>query len=111
MFSTNTESSAPVVGHAVRQTSQACALLKALANERRLLILCALVDEEKSVGAIADSLDLGQAIISQQLAVLRKEGLVIPRRDAQNIFYSLAGGPVEEIIRVLHMHYGVLQEA
>ena len=64
------------------------ALMKVLSNEHRLMILCLLVEQERSVGDMARALDMRQAALSQQLALLRKDGLVNTRRDAQTIFYS-----------------------
>ena len=80
-------------------------LLKALSNEHRLLILCQLVDGEKSVSEF-ESLDgLSQSALSQHLARLRREGLVSTRRDAQSIYYALANDTVIEIIEVLYNAY------
>ena len=64
-----------------KSVGKASALLRALANERRLMILCQLVEGEKSVGALAESLDIAQAMISQQLSILRREELVCFRRE------------------------------
>ncbi|MBB5016080.1 ArsR/SmtB family transcription factor [Rehaibacterium terrae] len=83
----------------------AARLLKALANERRLLVLCMLAEGELSVGEMNERLDLSQSALSQHLAVLREEGLVNTRREAQTIYYSLAEGPVHDIIQVLHRVY------
>ena len=58
------------------------ALMKVLSNEHRLMILCLLVEQERSVGDMARALDMRQAALSQQLALLRKDGLVNTRRDA-----------------------------
>ena len=89
------------------QTSarQAAELMKALSSENRLLLLCQLADGEKTVGELADSLNLRQAAVSQQLALLRKDGLVAPRRDGQTIYYSLARGDISELMRFLHKTY------
>jgi ArsR family transcriptional regulator, virulence genes transcriptional regulator len=84
---------------------QASRLLKALANDRRLMILCLLAEGERSVGDINALVDLSQSALSQHLAVLREEGLVQTRRDAQTIHYRLADGPAREIIGVLHRTY------
>lgn len=89
--------------HAAAQ--EACNLMKALANERRLLLLCQLVEGEKSVGALAEALGLGQAIISQQLALLRKDGLVDFRREGQSVFYSLSNPAARRILEVLYETY------
>lgn len=83
----------------------AAQLLKALANERRLQVLCLLASGERSVGEINALLDLSQSALSQHLAVLREEGLVCTRREAQTIFYSLAPGPAEAVIQTLHGIY------
>lgn len=84
---------------------QAADLLKALANHRRLLILCLLADGERSVSEINALVDLSQSALSQHLALLREEGLVTTRRDAQSIYYALTEGPVREIIGVLRRTY------
>ena len=83
----------------------AAQLLKALANERRLQILCLLAGGERSVGEINDLLDLSQSALSQHLAVLREDGLVNTRRDGQTIHYSVAPGPAQRIISTLHDIY------
>lgn len=83
----------------------AARLLKALSNEKRLMILCLLVDAERSVGEINAQVDLSQSALSQHLAVLREEGLVQTRREAQTIQYSLAEGPAKRIIATLHSIY------
>lgn len=80
-------------------------LLRALANENRLMILCLLADGERSVGQLNGEVDLSQSALSQHLAVLRNEGLVCTRRDAQTIYYSLAEGPAGRVIHLLHDLY------
>ena len=80
-------------------------LMKVLSNEHRLMILCQLVEGEKSVGELAESLELRQAALSQQLALLRKDGLVRTRRQAQNIYYSLARDDVRELMGFLYQTY------
>ena len=80
-------------------------LLKALANENRLMILCLLAEGERSVGQVNEGVDLSQSALSQHLAVLRSEGLVTTRRDAQTIYYSLAEGPARQVIGLLHDIY------
>src|SRR5262249_61856639 len=81
---------------------QASDLLKALSHEVRLLILCFLIEGEKSVGEIEKLLDLRQPAVSQQLARLRSDGLVEARRNGKNIYYSLARPEVRDVIGVLH---------
>ncbi|MDR2012796.1 MAG: metalloregulator ArsR/SmtB family transcription factor [Rhodanobacter sp.] len=83
----------------------AAQLLKALANDKRLLILCLLARGEHSVGELNTLLDLSQSALSQHLAVLREEGMVNTRREAQTIYYSLAPGPAFEVIQTLYGIY------
>lgn len=83
----------------------AARLLKALANPNRLLILCTLSEGELSVGELNRKVDLSQSALSQHLAVLRADGLVATRREAQTIHYSLAAGPAVEIIGLLHREF------
>jgi DNA-binding transcriptional ArsR family regulator len=80
----------------------ACDFLKALAHESRLMILCNLLDGEKSVGELEDFLSLRQLTVSQQLARLRLEGLVSARRDGKTILYSIADEKVRAVIGVLY---------
>ena len=84
-----------VAAHAVE-------LLKAMANEWRLMILCQLSEGEKTVSELQEILGLSQSALSQQLARLRREGLVTTRRESQVIHYSLADGPADKIIHTLH---------
>jgi DNA-binding transcriptional ArsR family regulator len=84
---------------------EASEFLKALAHEGRLLILCLLIDGEKSVGEIEDLLSLRQPAISQQLARLRADGLVETRREGKNIFYSLARSEVRDVVGTLHRSF------
>ena len=80
-------------------------LLKALANRHRLLIICQLIDGERSVGDLAEFLGLRDSTVSQHLALLRKDGLVAARRDAQTIYYSIASDPAREILSALYRVY------
>ena len=86
----------------IASAQEASEFLKALAHEARLLILCLLIEEEKSVTEIEEILSLRQPAISQQLARLRADGLVETRREGKNIFYSLARSEVREVIGALH---------
>ncbi|ALP43164.1 metalloregulator ArsR/SmtB family transcription factor [Aeromonas schubertii] len=85
--------------------ARAVALLKALANERRLFILCHLLDRELSVGELNTILGLSQSALSQHLAVLRRDGLVATRKQAQTVYYSLNSCEVREVIALLHRLY------
>jgi len=80
----------------------AARLMKALANDSRLLILCYLDGKELSVSELNENLDLSQSALSQHLAVLRRDGLVKTRRDSQTIYYSLEGDQASRIISTLH---------
>ncbi|OJY11495.1 MAG: transcriptional regulator [Rhizobiales bacterium 62-47] len=84
---------------------QASDLLKALSNRHRLLIICQLIDGERSVGDLAQFLDLRDSTVSQHLALLRKDGLVSARRDAQTIYYSIASDPAREVLKTLYQVY------
>ena len=89
----------------ISSARDASGFLKALAHEGRLLILCLLIEQEKSVTEIEDFLSLRQPAISQQLARLRADGLVETRREGKNIFYSLARPEVREVIGALHLAF------
>lgn len=80
----------------------ASAFLKALAHEGRLMILCHLVNGEKSVTELERLLDSRQAAVSQQLARLRLEGLVDNRREGKAIFYRIADDRVEQMVSMIH---------
>lgn len=84
---------------------EASQLLKALANEHRLLILCYLAEGELSVGALNAQIPLSQSALSQHLSVLRNDGLVETRREAQTIHYRLAPGPATRVVATLHDIY------
>lgn len=77
-------------------------LLKAISHEGRLMILCHLVTGEKSVTELEELLSARQAAVSQQLARLRLEGLVVPRRDGKQIYYSLADERPKRILEVVY---------
>lgn len=85
--------------------ADAAGLMKALGNESRLMILCLLADGERSVGDLNEVVPLSQSALSQQLARLRQQGLVRTRRESQTIYYSLADGPADRVIHVLHDIY------
>lgn len=79
----------------------AAALLRALANDRRLMILCELSTVEKTVGALETAVGLRQSALSQHLAKLRREGLVSTRREAQHIYYQLSSEAALQVIETL----------
>lgn len=75
--------------------------LKSLANENRLLVLCALLEGEQSVSELNAHVDLSASALSQHLAWLREGGLVQTRREAQTIYYSLADARVKDVLALL----------
>ena len=85
--------------------ADAARLMKALGNESRLMVLCMLTEGEQSVSDLNDMIPLSQSALSQQLARLRQQGLVKTRRESQAIYYSLADGPADRIINLLHDIY------
>lgn len=86
-------------------TEQATRLLKVLANQDRLMILCKLVEGEKNVSQLEDILEIRQPTLSQQLARLRADDLVATRREGKAIYYSLASNEAGRIIEVLYELY------
>jgi ArsR family transcriptional regulator len=85
--------------------TQAVGTLKVLANEDRLLLLCQLSQGERCVGELEDALGIHQPTLSQQLGVLRNEGLVNTRRQGKHIFYSVANPETLEILALLYRIY------
>jgi DNA-binding transcriptional ArsR family regulator len=79
----------------------AARMLKLLASEQRLLLLCRLVEGEASVGELADHAGLAQSAASQHLAKMRAEGLVATRREAQSIYYRLADPAAMRVLDTL----------
>lgn len=88
-----------------RHADEAAALLKALAHPARLLVLCQLVEGERSVGELQPITGLSMSALSQHLAVLRDMALVATRRESQSIYYSLAEGPALGVLDALHAAY------
>ena len=86
----------------MRKARKASNFLKALSHEARLVILCLLIEGEKSVTEIEQLLQLRQPAVSQQLARLRADDLVETRREGKNIYYSLARPEVRQVIESLH---------
>ena len=82
--------------------ARACEVLKALANEVRLMLVCQLAEGEKTVGELQDSVGLSQSAVSQHLALLREHKLVSARRNGQSVHYSLASGEAAAIMQTLH---------
>lgn len=88
------------------QAAEVAAVLRALANERRLMILCKLVEwGEASVNSLAESIDLSQSAVSQHLAKMRAEGLVAYRRESQTLWYRIADVRLEQLFATFHRLY------
>jgi ArsR family transcriptional regulator, virulence genes transcriptional regulator len=81
--------------------AQAAQLLRALSNERRLIILCQLGARELSVGQIQPLVGLSQSALSQHLAVLREQDIVTTRREGQTIFYRIADPAAVKVVATL----------
>jgi DNA-binding transcriptional ArsR family regulator len=85
--------------------AEAVTALKLLANTERLLLLCQLSQGEMCVSELEEALDIHQPTLSQQLGVLRTEGVVNTRREGKNIFYSIADDRLVQILAVLYRLY------
>ena len=83
----------------------AVGLLQSLGNKSRLMIMCQLIDGEKSVGQLAELLQVRELTISQHLALLRKDRLVTTRRQAQTIYYAVASDPARRVLETLYKVY------
>jgi ArsR family transcriptional regulator len=89
-----------------RRAADAARMMKALANERRLMILCNLIAAgEMTVGELVEEIGLSQSALSQHLARLREDGLVTFRREAQTLWYRIADPDAERVIGVLRDLY------
>jgi ArsR family transcriptional regulator len=86
-----------------KQATEVADILRALANERRLMILCKLVEwGEGNVTALAEAVALSQSALSQHLARMRDEGLVTFRRESQTLWYRIADPRIEQLFATLH---------
>ena len=86
----------------MRKARKASDFLKALSHENRLLLLCLLSERERSVTELENILSLRQAMVSQQLARLRLDGMVTTRREGKSIYYSLANDDIRQVIAVIY---------
>ena len=82
-----------------------CSMLKTLSNPDRLLLLCQISQGERCVGDLEEALDIHQPTLSQQLGVLRDEGLVNTRRDGKRIYYSVASSEAMAVMQVLYEQF------
>lgn len=91
---------------AMRQAAdQACALMRAMSNPDRLMLLCQLAQGERRVGELEALLDIQQPTLSQQLAVLREESLVETRREGKQIYYRIASQSALAVMQVLYSQF------
>jgi ArsR family transcriptional regulator len=88
-----------------KAAQKASDLMKTLGHKDRLMVLCHLSSGEKSVGELAALLDIPQSPLSQHLARMRKEDLVVTRREAQTIYYSIASPEAAEFVSLMHELY------
>lgn len=84
---------------------EACKLLRSIGSPYRLMILCLLMDSEKTVGEISDAIGARQSLTSQHLTHLRQHGLVQARRRGHFVRYSLTDTVAKEIVATLHAHF------
>ncbi|GAA0782844.1 transcriptional regulator [Roseibium denhamense] len=83
----------------------AAEFLKMMASAPRLLLMCLVLEEEKSVGELAEKTGMRMPTVSQQLGLLRAQGLVTTRREGTTIYYRLASEPVKDIMAMLYKHF------
>jgi DNA-binding transcriptional ArsR family regulator len=88
-----------------KKAGAAEAMLKAVANRNRLVILCELLKGERSVSALQGAIGLSQSALSQHLARLREDEIVATRRESQTIYYSLSSKPISRLIGLLYELY------
>jgi DNA-binding transcriptional ArsR family regulator len=88
-----------------RHATAAASLLKALAHPERLMVLCQLVEGEKGGGELLAHSQLGQSAFSQQLAVLKRQGLIRSRKVSQQIYYSLVSEAAADVLGALQTHF------
>jgi DNA-binding transcriptional ArsR family regulator len=91
-----------VVDDMQSQAQEVSELLKTMAHPVRLLVLCQLVNHELSAGELVERSSLSQSAFSQHLTVLKKQGIVKVRKEAQQVFYSLADERVEKLLDSLY---------
>lgn len=97
----NTKAPAGTVERMHQHADEAIAVLKAMASHNRLLLLCQLVQGERSVGELAQALEQAQSVVSQHLSLLRREGIVSGRREAQSIYYRISDERVQSLMHTL----------
>ncbi len=87
------------------RANEATSLLSAMCNEKRLMILCQLIEKERTVNELAELVGAAQPTVSQHLGLLRRDGLITARHDGRTRFYTLAGNEAREILGTLQSLY------
>jgi ArsR family transcriptional regulator, virulence genes transcriptional regulator len=95
----------PLMSEMLVHARDAANLLKAMANEHRLMIMCTLMEGELCVGELNAKVPLSQSALSQHLASLREAGLVSTRKESQTVYYKVSGSEASKIIAVLQSIY------
>lgn len=93
---------APETAEMVENAGEAADFLKRLAHPSRLMVVCALVDGERSVRDLEDTLGIRQPGLSQQIAELRDAGFIVGRKESKSVYYRLADGRVTDFISTMH---------
>lgn len=88
-----------------QRAGDACALLKALSHPDRLMLVCHLIDGEKTVTELGELSGVDQPSLSQQLGVLRDEGLLQTRREGRHVLYRVASPSALAVLRTLHAQF------
>ncbi|MBJ3761489.1 winged helix-turn-helix transcriptional regulator [Maribius pontilimi] len=107
LVNANIKDNRPSLPDLEARASEVATQLGLLSNPHRLMVLCHLLEGERSVGALQSQVDLSQSALSQHLARLRDAGVVATRRDRQTIFYRIADPRVQKMIEALYLIYCV----
>lgn len=87
------------------KAENAAEFLKLMASAPRLLLMCLVMEDERCVSDLAERTGMRMPTVSQQLALLRAQGLVTTRREGTTIYYRLASEPVKDIMAMLYKHF------
>lgn len=101
----------PGMADLVANAGEAADFLKKFAHPSRLMIVCALIDRERSVRDLEDTLGIRQPGLSQQIAELRDAGFIVGRRESKSMFYRLADGRVRDFIELMYRMFCTSQSS
>lgn len=87
------------------KAESAAEFLKMMASAPRLLLMCLVFEEERCVSELAETTGMRMPTVSQQLALLRAQGLVATRREGTTIYYRLSSEPVKDVMAMLYKHF------